>query len=50
MNLFNAITLQTASEVDSGQVCRSGNFKCHSLAYEGTFLPGEERELFWKFS
>lgn len=50
IKLFNTMKLQTASEGESGQVHRKRNFKCHSLAHEGTFLPGEEKELFWKFS
>jgi len=42
--------LQIPSKLDSSQIFRNGNIMCYFLAHKGTFLLGEEKELFWKFS
>jgi len=38
--------LQIPSKLDSSQIFRNGNIMCYFLAHKGTFLLGEEKELF----
>lgn len=42
--------LQIPSKLNSSQIFRNGNIMCYFLAHKGTFLSGEEKESFWKFS